>query len=143
MTSDLDAFLCEYETNHGIDKTYRCCQRFMLTYLSLSAATLPEVAKDGLSIFGRFDAGLGTPAELESARVRCWEYLELRSESTQLDTPSTCAIRAAICLLYPSASNCDDLYELVSWFLTLANRVEDHTDQLDSLLMQSFNTSSP
>jgi hypothetical protein len=134
---DIFNFIEEVQEQIGIPETFKRARAFMAAYLALFTYVLPDVVIAGLDVMRRFSQGKATTEEVEAARVSCWKFLDAKSASTDFTERENCAVRAAICLLYPDAP-AGDLSELVVWFLSLANKVEDHTPEIDSLLNGYF-----
>jgi len=105
----------------GLAETFRRICGFMATYLGFF--NLPAVAIDALEIARRFQRSQASPEQLARARVKCWEFLDAKSASTDFSQPETCAIRAVICFLYAEPPS-DDVAELLSWFLTLVKKMD-------------------
>jgi hypothetical protein len=106
----------------------------MAEYLKLLEHALPPAARDALAVFARYVRGEAKAKDLTSARVRCWQAADAIADSTDLSRKETCALRAAVCSLHEEPQRCEDLADVVDWFLMLANRVEDHASQAEPLL---------
>jgi hypothetical protein len=111
--------------------------RFMVASCRLITHRLPDVAKSGLEVAARHREGHATNAELEAARVACWQDLDAKSWSTNTHEPEACATRAVICLLYPRSDNID-VFEHVAWFVQMVNAAEAHDAEQYHLLQQAF-----
>jgi hypothetical protein len=130
---DLDDVIDCLQAHHGPEGAFAKVCQFMLAYLSLISYPLPPVARSGISVATDFFSGNASAADLESARLACWAYLDGKNASSDISTPEICAVRAAICCMHAVPED-DDLFDLLSWFLELANKVEDHTAEVPSLI---------
>jgi hypothetical protein len=130
----------EMQQRIGPHETFRRMRRFMVAYLALMQFTLPSVVKKSMEVAAQFDDGSAPPEAIEAARVECWESVDAMSKATNFDDKDYFSLRAAICLLYPTAPD-DDLPEVIDWFLDMANKVEDHSAESNSLLQTFFDCS--
>lgn len=128
----------EFEQRFGESAAHSRAQHFMLAYLSLMSQPLPEVAARNLDIARQFLNGSLLRESLFEARVSCWKYLDLRKASTDITKPEYCAIRAVICLLDDRPGDGGDAVDLIDFFLDVANKFEDQSENADRLLRQSF-----
>ncbi|MBR7784001.1 hypothetical protein [Undibacterium luofuense] len=104
----------------GPAETFRYVCGFMTAYLDLFC--LPVVARESLELAKRFQRSEASTAQLEHARIQCWEFLDSKSASADFSESETCAIRAAICFLYAESPS-EDISELLAWFLTLVEKM--------------------
>lgn len=114
-------FIEAMQERNGLAVTYRRICEAMVVYLQLFSSSLPPVAQSALKIVAQFHHGEASAADLEAARVKCWELLDENSASSDFSEPQTCAVRAVICVLYASPPS-DDISELFSWFLNLMEK---------------------
>ena len=129
---DMDDLIDRLQAQIGLDAAFfKVCQ-FMLAYLSLIKAPLPPIADAGILTAEKFSHGNVSAVELENARIACWKFLEDKGASTDVSVPENCAVRAVICCLHSKPED-EDLFDLLSWFLELARKVEDHSSEIPSL----------
>jgi hypothetical protein len=121
----------------GLSNHPERCVRFMLESCALIENCLSDSGKSALAVAEKYWAGLASEAELEAARVACWKELDSKSCSVNTDNPEACAVRAAICLLYPRWTD-GDAFDQVEWFMQMANRAEDHWMEQYQLLRRLF-----
>ena len=116
----------------GLNEAFRRVCNFVIAFVELFQGTIPLVAKDALIVVKAFWRGDASAEQVELARIKCWEYLDSKSASTDFSNPETCAIRAVICILYAEPPS-EDMAELVGWFLTLMEKVDGIAPDLNSL----------
>jgi hypothetical protein len=107
-----------------LEGRHRAVVQFMIESCALITVHLPPVARSALEKARNYWNGLGTQGELEQARIECWQYLDEIGSSTDLRIPGASAVRAVICLLYPSPAQ-EDLLELAHFFIGLTRNVLD------------------
>jgi hypothetical protein len=128
----------DFARQRGIGLAWERSMDFMIDYLSEMKTLLPIVASRCLEAAKEFRKGNVGADELENARVSSWQYLDKRGASTDTITPEYCAIRAVICALYDRPQQGVDCYDLIGFFLGLADRFEDHSEEVASLLQKHF-----
>ena len=109
----------------------------MISYLGLMRAPLPDVAKDALVVSTQFISGEADDAGLEAASNRCWNYLKSIDSRYDFGNRENLAIRAAWCTLITHPTT-NELQQTIEYFLEFADRIEDHSSQIENLLQQHF-----
>ena len=137
---DLEDTLQRMCREHGRESTYRRIQRFILAYLGLFDLDLPTIASQAIAELSIFLEGKTDGQALEQSRIQCWQYLHENGRSNDFLDRETCFIRALICGLYKNSPD-EDLFECISWAITLANRAVDKSDQLQSKISEYFSES--
>jgi hypothetical protein len=130
-------FVLGFLKNHGLEETIRRTRVFMVSYLGLMRRPLPDAAKDALTVSTQFISGKADHADLEAASKLCWNYLKSIDARYDFTNPENLAIRAAWCTLitHPTTNE----FELtLQYFLEFADRVEDHSGEIESLLREHF-----
>ncbi len=95
---------------------YNTSVRLMLRCLAVIPVKLPPVAISSFEVASRYWIDRTVPkAELEKARIDCWNYLDERAVSTNTIDPEPSAVRAVICVLYDAPPS-DDVAELLEFF---------------------------
>ncbi len=109
---------------------YEKCILFMIKCLSLVAGVNPDVGIQGVTTATQYwvDKSVNQ-ADLEKARVACWDYLDANSASTNIVESKFCAVRAVICVLY-SEPQSDDNGELLDWFFNMLSTTNSDTNAL-------------
>jgi len=130
-------FIVGFLKNHGLEETIRRSRIFMISYLGLMRAPLPDVAKDALVVSTQFISGEADHAGLEVARNRCWNYLRSIDSRYDFGNRENLAIRAAWCTLITHPTT-NELQQTIEYFLEFADRIEDHSSQIENLLQQHF-----
>jgi hypothetical protein len=72
-------------------------QRFMIEALFRVSEQLPEVAQTAANVANRFSTGVASAEEVIRERVRLWNAIDGRDQSTE---PEVLKIRTAICVLH-------------------------------------------
>jgi hypothetical protein len=109
---------------------YEKCVFFMIKCLSLIVKVCPEIGIQGINTATRYWIEKSIDqAELEKARVECWDYLDVNSASTNIVESKFCAVRAVICVLYSEPPS-EDNGELLDWFFKMLTSVDTNTDSL-------------
>ena len=132
-------FVEDYERLFGARQAYRCARAFMIAYFALIQAPLPEVARHGLDVAQRYLRGEATDADLEAARMACWEALEAREARSdfKFNNPEICALGAPIAFLWPDRDDADLLMSM-EVFMKSADCIEDHSTQVEAMLIEHF-----
>jgi hypothetical protein len=133
-------FVMKYQMIHGAGETTRQLIPFMISYLSLTKNVFPEVAKAALAVLENYYlhtnvAGPGGTGELDAARNNCWSYLESTGKMYDFDSSEALAVRA---VLGPLTIEGNDVGEATQWFLDFSDGIEDHSSEIESLLMRYF-----
>lgn len=121
---------------------YETSVRLMLRCLAVIPIQLPQVAISAIDLATRYWNDRSIPKdELEEARVRCWNYLDEQSASTNTIDPEACALRAVICVLYEAPPS-DEIAELIAFFnqvlfASFGNEVGKLGEQV-SLVVEEF-----
>jgi hypothetical protein len=92
----IDAFEERYGSKHAMD---RACE-FLISYLSLTSANLPEIAKHGLEIATRYPNGGVGLAELQAERTKLATFLSERSAWTAWRHPDFGPIHSVYAILW-------------------------------------------
>ena len=109
---------------------YEKCILFMIRCLPLVAFVNPEVGIQGITTATRYWIDKSADkAELDRARVACWNYLDTNSASTNIDEKKFCAVRAVICVLY-SRAEYEDNGELLEWFFQMLSTISNDDNAL-------------
>lgn len=128
----------EVEGHYDPTTDYRRLVAFMLECLRLlDSDRVPQVAADAISVAQAFWKGDATEESLERARAACWNHLEAHGYGSDVGDPTASVIRATICALYSKPPS-EDVVELLEWFTSLVNRVQDLSTQENSLLKEHF-----
>ena len=112
----------------------------MISYLSLTKNVFPEVAKATLAVLENYYlntnmAVAGGAGELDAARSNCWSYLRSTGKMYDFDSSEALAIRAVLC---PLTIDGNEVGEAMRWFLDFSDGIEDHSSEIESLLMRYF-----
>jgi hypothetical protein len=135
--SRLSLAIAEVEKHYELDRDYRRFEDFMLDCLALVEARLPQVASAAVATAKNYFSGRATEEDLEQARVRCWNHLEAHGYGSEIQEPEAIGIRSAICALY-ARPVVDDAVELLEWFLSLVNQLDDRSEEQVELLAKHF-----
>ena len=130
-------FVVGFLRNHGPEETIRRSRIFMISYLGLMRTPLPDAAKDALVVSTQFISGEADDAGLEAASNRCWNYLKSIDSRYDFGNRENLAIRAAWCTLITHPTT-NELQQTIEYFLEFADRIEDHSSQIENLLQQHF-----
>jgi hypothetical protein len=133
-------FVVKYRMTYGYGETVRRLIPFMISYLSLTKNRFPEVARAAFAIVENYYfrtniGGSGGAGELEAARNSCWDYLESTGKMYDFDSSDALAVRA---VLGPLTIEGNDVGEATQWFLDFSDGIEDHSSEIESLLMRYF-----
>jgi hypothetical protein len=106
----------------------------MICCLDLVSENCPSVGQRGVDVAKQYWVeGASIHAEVEKARIACWDYVDGDSALADEKEISKSAVDAVICVLHPEAPS-DDIGELVEWFLQrLRDAVPDKTEDTFSL----------
>ncbi|MEJ5150700.1 hypothetical protein [Comamonas sp. MYb396] len=97
---------------------------FMLRSLARIRHLLPGIGLQSLQMAERYWLQkVGSPEDLENARVACWDYLENTGASVGSETKEQAAMRAVICVLYAEPDADDFSVDTVRWFADLMDRI--------------------
>lgn len=94
---------------------------------------LPEVVMQALRTAKDFGQGRASEAELERARVACWQHL--RPHDCDFADPDVCAVRAAICALFPVV---DEPFDYLSTCLEFAESAGAADSDLSAVLREVY-----
>jgi len=133
--------ILDFENTHGLEETIRRLRVFMVSYLGLMEGPLPDAAREGLAVAKRFIAGEASYPDLETASDRCWTRLKSLDHRYDFSNPENLAIRAAWCTLSTMPTK-TDLRQTIEYFLQFADRIEDHSSEIQTLLERHFGGSS-
>jgi hypothetical protein len=133
-------FVVKYRMIHGSNVTVRRLIPFMISYLSLTKNVFPEVAKATLAVLEDYylNTNIAAPrgtGELDAARNSCWSYLRSTGKMYDFDSREALAVRA---VLGPLTIDGNDVGEAMQWFLDFSDDIEDHSSEIESLLMRYF-----
>ena len=130
----------DFEQRHGFDETLDRTLAFMISYLELMRAALPEPAQYALEVAKRHSKGAITPEDFEGARKALWKHLKKRHALADYETPENAIVHAAFALLtdHKDLKPGETISERVSNFLECANRLENHSGAVGSLLKFSY-----
>lgn len=118
---DLNDLLVRIDSSAKSATCDRDCLEFMYRSLDLIRESLPEVAKSGVDVLGKYLDGSATAADLESARVKCWETIDSLATSGIQSPREISAIRATICCLWTTEEiRKEDRLDLLGVFLDFA-----------------------
>ncbi|MCG7491912.1 hypothetical protein MHN79_20800 [Vibrio sp. Of14-4] len=94
---------------------YEKCILFMIRCLPLVAFVNPEVGIQGITTATRYWIDKSADkAELDRARVACWNYLDTNSASTNIDEKKFCAVNG----------------ELLEWFFQMLSTISNDDNAL-------------
>ncbi|QXH98151.1 hypothetical protein HV782_016405 [Pseudomonas monsensis] len=72
--------------------------------------------------------------ELNTARVKCWDFLEAKGRDVDIEDNEDAVVRALFCVMYPDrASDEDFVQESFQWFFEMINRVGDFSQAFEPL----------
>ncbi len=108
----------------------------MLDCLTLIEHHIPSFASIALEAARNYWRGEATGASLEEQRVALWTELHDRFPGGKLQDVDECAARAVLGAMYPNPEG--DIVDLLSWFATLANRVEPHESEQIEIVRRTF-----
>jgi hypothetical protein len=133
----------DFEQRHGFDETLKRSRAFMISYFELMRTALPEPVRHGLEVAKRYSEGALAPEDSEGAGTALWKYLKERHASADYKTPENAIVHAAFALLteHKDLKPGETISERVSSFLDCANRFEDHSDSVASLLKSMYKVS--
>lgn len=118
----------------SIGDDYYTCNKFMLDCLPLVTNYLPQVGIETLDIAKKFWLQKSIEdTELESVRIKCWNYLDTRHASTNIQDKEFCALKALICILYASPPS-EDLGDVVEFFLKMILKVSNNIDYINNIV---------
>jgi hypothetical protein len=88
---------------------------------------LPAVGQESLEIAQSYwlQEG-GTPERMDAARTQCWQYLDNKGSSIAIGDEVDTAMRAVLCVLYPTLDDEDEIYDVAHWFFQMINRLGDY-----------------
>lgn len=133
---DLIDFLDEFQGACGALETFKRSRSFMAAYLRLMEKALPTWGREGLAMLDLLNRGEATVDQVDGARVKCWQVLV--TQDFVMSEAEKCAARALTCCLYSELPSGIDVPTLVSDFVREANKVEDHSGEIDFLISQFF-----
>lgn len=137
MVADVLTALANIDLDVPLDERPLYAIAFMLEALELIRAKLLPVAARALDVARAYWGGAGSAEALALARKECWYELEAKSSSLDTERPLSAAIRGVICVLQPKEDN-SDWYDLVSFFVSLSNKVDDRSVQQLEILRRLF-----
>ncbi|MDN3577920.1 hypothetical protein QWZ03_14200 [Chitinimonas viridis] len=137
MTFDLTNYVEDFQSVHGLSKTFLCARNLMMGYLLVLRPLLPVVADQGVMVLEVVTQRMGNEEELETARVRCWEFIDSRlADGDVLDVESLGA-RAAICALYKESPD-ENVAYLLEFFMGLVCQIKLHEGSLEERVSYYF-----
>lgn len=72
--------------------------------------------------------------ELNTARVKCWDFLEAKGSDVDIEDNEDAAVRALFCVMYPDrVSDEDFVQESFQWFFEMINRIGDFSPAFEQL----------
>jgi hypothetical protein len=128
-------FIMSFQKQRGKEEALRRLISFMVSYLSLVGSVLPEKARSALIVAQKYSLNLDRIDEAITARVDCWNYLKSTGQEYDFEGREARAIRAVLCALTTEPT---DLGELTSWFLDFADGFEDHSSEIEALIVSHF-----
>lgn len=134
--NQLDIFVKSICERFDAVEAHKIFMRFMCRCLDLIKPFLPPTGKEELEIAkAHWFHDVGQIGELESARVRCWQYLDQKGQSVEISDREAVAMRALLCVLYPEPTTDDFSSETVRWFIGLLNRLGDYSMEVSRLMV--------
>jgi hypothetical protein len=131
-------FLDEFQEACGEVETFKRSRAFMAAYLGLMETSLPQWARESLVLLDLFNRGKAMAEQVEEARVKCWKIFSVDSKKSVASETEKSVASALTCCLYAELPAGIDVPNLVSDFLREANKVEDHSAEIDSLIPRFF-----
>lgn len=131
----LEGYLTIVKQRFSTDEAHAVLMRFMCRCLMMIRHLLPEVGQKALDFAKVFWLeGKGEAADLLAARVDCWNYLDGKHRSTEIEDQEDAVLRAVICVLYVEPETEDFSPETVRWFATLFDRLGNYSDETRLLM---------
>jgi hypothetical protein len=131
----LERYLTIVTQRFSVDEAHVVLMRFMCRCLMIARKFLPEVGQKALDLAGMFWLeGKGQAADLLAARVDCWNYLDTKHRSAEIEDQEDAALRAVICVLYPEPESEDFSAETVRWFADLFDSLGTYSEETKQLM---------
>jgi hypothetical protein len=138
-SDSLDLLLNTIEENCEPADYIRSRVPFMIECATLVESRMPIVAVEAMRIARNYLDKKVSADTVQRALVTCWKTLGASKSEMLLDDPNVCAIRALICVLREELyTGEEDFVDIMSFFLSLLNRVEAHPVEQAALLKRYF-----
>lgn len=133
--NQLEAYLAKVTQSFNAHEAHSILMRFMCRCLSLVQQFMPETGRNALKLATAFWLeGGGRAEDLLAARVGCWNYLDAKGRSTDIQDQEDAAMRAVICVLYVEPEFEDFSAETARWFAAMFNRLGDYSTKTAGLM---------
>jgi hypothetical protein len=131
----LEIFLKNVKERFSAGDTHIILMKFMCRCLMLVPQFLPNVGRDTLALAKDFWLeGRGQAENLLAARIECWNYLDAKGRSVDVQDQEDAAMRALMCVLYVEPE-CDDFSaETVRWFASMIDLLGDYSIEMERLM---------
>ncbi|MGN7919883.1 hypothetical protein [Lysobacter sp. 22409] len=133
--NELEIYLAKVTQKFSATEVHMILMRFMCRCLLLAQGLLPETGRNALNSATTFWLdGQGRAADLLTARIDCWNYLDSKHRSTDIKDREDAAMRAVICVLYAEPQSDDFSAETVRWFADMFDRLGDYSNETAQLM---------
>ncbi|WP_223619782.1 hypothetical protein [Lysobacter sp. ESA13C] len=133
--NELEIYLVNVTQTFSATEAHAILMRFMCRCLLLAHEFLPEIGRNALNLATAFWlSGEGQAEDLLTARIACWNYLDSKHRSTDIQDREDAAMRAVICVLYAEPESDDFSVETVHWFADMFDRLGDYSNETAQLM---------
>jgi hypothetical protein len=128
----------QFQQRFGLERTIERARHFMIAYVYQIRRPLPPLAAQGWELANQSRCDTTTRRQERIQTITAlWEYIIRHEGSVSSPDPACCIMRALIWLLL------DDnwspyISEEMHWFLYFAEKFEDHSDRVQSLIEEHF-----
>ena len=119
----------------AVPQCERTCKQFMLDCLDVAEASLPDLAREALSLAKKAHATNVGWSEVMAYRERCWGAVD-ELVGVPDNNPAKAGLRAVLYVLTPGGT--EELVGLLSFFLQEISWVEPRYSEYEALLRKHF-----
>lgn len=133
--NELEIYLAKVTQTFSATEAHAILMGFMCRCLPLAQEFLPEIGRNALNSATTFWlSGQGRAEDFLTARIDCWNYLDSKHRSTDIQDREDAAMRAVICVLYAEPESDDFSAEAVRWFADMFDRLGDYSNETAQLM---------
>lgn len=134
---DINDFFTTLEESGFPSDWYIRSISFMLESLSLIRHRLHPIAANAFEAAEQYWKGDSRLVNLEVIQVSCWNYLDTNIATAHTSEFESASIRAVTCVIYATPPD-QDVFEFLSVFSQLTNKIEPHEVEQLQLLKKHF-----